>query len=104
VKWKGKIYPEGENVSYNERSSQIVWNIGNLKNAVGILGPKRELDFQISIIPQSNQFSSFVLLLNPSVLTGKDLFTGREIRIEINEKDTKIIEDGGGKVEEKPAT
>ena len=104
VKWKGKIYPESENISFNERSNQLVWNIGSLKNGIGILDPKRELSFQISIIPQANQAGGFVPLLNSSVLTAKDLFTGKEIRIEINEQDTKIIENGRGKVEEKTAT
>jgi hypothetical protein len=93
VKWTGKTSPDSENMSYNERTNQIVWEVGKLKNAVGILDPKREVVFQVSIIPQVNQIDREAPLLNPSVLTAKDLFTTEDLRVETKEKNTLLPED-----------
>lgn len=93
VKWTGKVYPVGENITYKERTNEIVWEIGKLENATGILGPKREVNFQVSIIPQINQTGREVPLLNNSVFTARDLFTSEEIKIETENKTTALPED-----------
>ncbi|MCX6765527.1 MAG: hypothetical protein NT136_01020 [Candidatus Moranbacteria bacterium] len=93
VKWTGKIYPESENIAFNERTNQIIWEVGKLKNGIGILNPKREISFQVSIIPQINQAGQEALLLTPSILTAKDLFTGEELRAETPKKNTLLPED-----------
>lgn len=94
VKWTGKIYPEGESINFNERTNQIEWEVGNLKNGVGIIESVREVSFQISVTPQINQVGKALILLNPSVLTANDVFTNKEIRFEIGEKDNRLSEDG----------
>lgn len=95
VKWTGKVYPEKEkdNLTYNERTNQLIWNIGKLKNGVGVISDPREVVFQVSITPQINSVGQSVNLLEPSILTGKDLFTGKELQFEAKRKDTKILED-----------
>lgn len=94
VKWTGKTYPEGESITFNERTNQIEWEVGNLKNGVGIIDPAREVSFQISVTPQVNQVGKALILLNPSILTANDVFTNKEIRFETVEKDNRIPEDG----------
>lgn len=93
VKWTGKIYPAGENITYKERSNEIVWEIGKLENAAGVLDPKREVSFQVSIIPQINQAGREAPLLNNSVFTAQDLFTEEEIKVEAESKTTSLPED-----------
>jgi uncharacterized repeat protein (TIGR01451 family) len=93
VKWLGKISPSSEAIIFNERTNQIEWNLGNLNNGVGISKPVREASFQISIVPQINQIRRTVLLLNSSILTAKDDFTGVDVRVEIPEKDNRLTED-----------
>jgi uncharacterized repeat protein (TIGR01451 family) len=93
VKWLGKIFPENEEITYNERNNQIEWNVGTLKNGIGILESTKSVSFQISIIPQINQIGKEVVLLNPAVLTGKDLFTNADVKVEVPEKDNKLPED-----------
>lgn len=93
VKWTGKIYPEGESIIFNERTNQIEWNIGNLESGVGIIEPEKEVSFQISVTPQINQIGEPLTLLNPSILTANDLFTGSELRVETREKDNRLQED-----------
>lgn len=95
VKWTGKVYPESEadNLKYNDRTNQVTWNIGPMENGVGFVSKEREAVFQVSIAPQVNQVGSKVKLLNASVLTGKDLFTGEDVNIQTKEKSTDLYED-----------
>lgn len=97
VKWTNKFYPDQEQMTFDERTNQLVWNIGKIKNAVGVLSPKKEVAFQVSVIPELNQLDSSIFLLNPAVLTGKDLFTGQEIKVELKELENRIP-DGSNKV------
>jgi hypothetical protein len=53
----------------------------------------REVSFQIGATPQVNQIGKELLLLNPSVLTAKDLFTNMEIKFETKEKESFLGED-----------
>jgi len=100
LKWKGKTYPDSETISYDERTNQILWQVGKLDNGVGVLNSPREVSFQIGIIPESSQLKKMLTLLNVSTLTAKDLFTTKDIRVEIKEKNTQLKEDteipGGG--------
>lgn len=93
VKWLNKIYPEDERVSFNERTNQIVWEIGKLGNGIGILEPKKEVSFQVSITPPATAAGREARLLNPSTITAKDLFTSKEIKAEVKEKTTALRED-----------
>lgn len=93
VKWLDKISPAGEKMTYNERTNQIIWEIGKLENGTGILGPKREVSFQVSIIPQVNQAGKEAPILGLSLFTAKDLFTAKELNLENQEKNTMLTED-----------
>jgi hypothetical protein len=98
VRWTGKFYPQQEQLAFDERTNQIVWNIGKIKNAIGVVSPKKEVVFQVSVIPQVNQLDSSIFLLNPATLTGKDLFTGQDIKVETKELENRTAEGSGYKV------
>lgn len=93
VKWLNKIYLEDDRVVFNERTNQVVWEIGKLGNGIGILEPKKEVSFQVSITPPEIAAGKEVRILNPSVITAKDLFTSKEIKSEVKEKTTALNED-----------
>jgi hypothetical protein len=93
VIWKGKIYPENENITYDNRSNAIVWNAGKVPAGSGISKSKREVSFQIGITPQSNQVDTDPVLLNASVLTAKDTFTNEDVRLEVLQKNSQLRED-----------
>lgn len=95
VKWTGKTYPDSETISFNDRTNEILWQVGKLDNGVGVLNSPREVSFQIGITPESNQLKKFITLLNASTLNAKDLFTANDIIVEIKEKNTQLREDGG---------
>jgi hypothetical protein len=95
VRWTGKVYPEFEkgNISYNERTNEIVWNMGRLRNAVGVLSAPREVSFQVSIVPAVNQVGTKAPLIKNSILTAKDLFTNTDVRAEAKGRGTDLFED-----------
>lgn len=93
ARWIGKSFPEGEALSYNERTNRIVWNVGSVPIGTGTLSPKREVAFRVGVTPQANQVNLPVALLSASVATAKDLFTGDTLRSETNPKTTQLSED-----------
>jgi len=103
VSFTGKIFPENSNLTFNERTNSIVWDIGNLEAGTGILTAAKEVGFQIKLIPAPNQEDGYADLLNKSVLSGKDLYTGENLSYTADVKTTylpedKKIGDGGYKV------
>lgn len=93
VKWTGQAYPGEEKFSYNERTNQIVWEVGNVRAGAGIVSSKREVAFQIVIKPQPSQAGTMPVLLNRATLTGKDTFTGEDVTVTAPQKDTQLPED-----------
>lgn len=89
----GKIFPEGEPLTYNERTNSLVWEIGKLEAGTGVLFPGKEVSFQVRIKPSSNQTGSEAPLLGVSVFSAKDLFTGEDISAKVDGKSTHLLED-----------
>lgn len=104
VRWTGQVFPSGEKISYNQRTNQIIWEIGNVPAGTGILNKPREIAFQVAITPQANQIGQPIPLLNKSLFVAKDAFVQQEVSLEAEAKDTQLYEDQGigalnGKVE-----
>lgn len=93
IRWVGKVIPEGEKISYNPRSNQIIWEVGDVESGRGILDRPREVIFQVGVKPQVNQVGQHVILLNKSSFSATDDFVLREIALEGEKKDTQLYED-----------
>ncbi|MFZ2188583.1 MAG: hypothetical protein WAV73_03435 [Candidatus Moraniibacteriota bacterium] len=91
----GKFFPEGSPIFYNERTNSIIWNIGNLEAGAGIVSPGKEVAFQVKIKPSVDQVGQEAPLLNESVFSAKDLFTGENISAKVPGKSTRLYEDDG---------
>ncbi len=91
----GVFFPEGSPLFYDERLNSIVWNIGNLPAGAGISSPAKEVAFQIKIKPSIDQFRKEAPLLNESVFSAKDSFTGENISATVAGKTTRLPEDSG---------
>jgi hypothetical protein len=93
VHWTGQIYPADEKISYNERTNQLVWSVGDIAAGTGISGPPREVIFQVGVMPQINQVGQPIVLVNKSAFTAKDVFISKDITLLGNQKDTQLYED-----------
>ncbi len=88
VLYERKHLPESETISWNERTNELVWEVGTLSS-----GKKRELSFQISIIPAANQAGKEAILVNNVSFSGIDSFTESEASASIGMKTTFLRED-----------
>lgn len=93
VRWLGKTYPSGEKIVYNERTNQLIWDIGSVKAATGVFGAPLEAAFQVGVTPQANQVDQPLILVNNSIFTAKDTFVEREITLTNELKNTQLYED-----------
>ncbi|MDX9913787.1 MAG: hypothetical protein RBS77_04365 [Candidatus Moranbacteria bacterium] len=84
VKWKGLVFPQGEDIAFNERTNEVIWNIGNIESGKGILNSAREVKFQIGVTPGVNQTNNDLIINQAITVTGKDDFTGENIELVIN--------------------
>lgn len=95
AKWENNFLPRDATVSFNDRSNELVWDIGNLPAGTGIITNPKELVFQIGITPSQNQVGNFAALLSKTVFSAKDTFTGQSLEAKLGEKNTNLTEDLG---------
>ena len=93
VVWKGVVDPLGEQIMFNDRTQQIVWDVGKMDTGVGVRLPERTVRFQVGMTPSENQVHRSAHLLEQSLLTAHDLFTGEDLRVEDDVKTTQLSED-----------
>jgi|GEM_PF-739223 len=88
-------------VTYNDRTGEIFWNVGSVPP-----GPQRatELSIQVGITPDPSQVDEEPIIVNKSIFFGKDIWTGEELRRDLQAKtinfqeDRQLTELNGGKV------
>ena len=74
--WLGQTSPSTENVSYDQPSGTITWNVGAVPTYTNGTPQRRELDFQVALQPSLNQVGTAPTLINQASLTATDNFTG----------------------------
>lgn len=80
VQYKKRYSPLDASFIYNERSNEIVWNIGTLSAE----DTMKEIVFQVSILPGIDQKGKDIMLMRSMTLTGKDVFTDEYVTREIS--------------------
>jgi uncharacterized repeat protein (TIGR01451 family) len=79
VTWTGKKNTTNGELTYNERTKEIIWNVDNIPANTGLLRPLYRAVFQIGITPAINQVGQIPQLLGKINYTGKDDFTGIDL-------------------------
>ncbi|MCK9378600.1 MAG: hypothetical protein M0P97_00440 [Candidatus Moranbacteria bacterium] len=93
AKWKNEIFPGSENVTYNNRTNEIVWSLKKIDGGTGIINSPKSVSFKVSVVPQINQIGGVAQLLGKTTLKAKDLFTNVDIVKEFVEKTSEVKED-----------
>jgi hypothetical protein len=78
INWVGK-HGDQENVTYNEVTREVVWNIGQVSPNTGI-DSNREASFILSFKPSLSQVDSIPQLTKDLYLAGTDIFTNTIIK------------------------
>lgn len=76
VVYKNVFYPESEKVTYDEKTDEIIWRIGEI-DAIG--AQSKTLSLQLHVIPSLSQINKFVPLLNDVVFKAFDKFTNKQV-------------------------
>lgn len=90
VRYTGKKSPESDALSYNERTGQLIWDIGSMW---GGGKSSREIAIQVAITPGPNEIGRSPKILLGSVFEAEDAYVKNAIRIEKGEKTTSLEED-----------
>ena len=105
VRWTSYTSPSTEKISFNQNTSEILWNIGDMKADTGDKYQARSVSFQVAIIPSMNELKSELKLLNEATISGLDSFSGAkvgEIRPAVTTKitsDPEYVENSGKVIE-----
>ncbi|MFH1460910.1 MAG: isopeptide-forming domain-containing fimbrial protein [Patescibacteria group bacterium] len=93
AKWMNKVSPVSADLNYNSQTGQLIWQIGNLSAATGVLLPVKEVAFQVAITPSLAHLGSAMELIGQSQITGQDDFVGLELSKTDSLIDTRLPDD-----------
>lgn len=94
VGWLNKKAGAGAaTLEYNDRTSELTWNIGKLPAGTGALLDPYEVIFQIALTPSVKNINTVMPVLNDSSLTAEDVFTGTSIEAKAPELKTDMPDD-----------
>mgnify|MGYP001596239041 FL=1 len=79
VKWTNLKNPESEALSFNQVTNEVVWNVGSVLPNTGFGSSKKEVYFQLELLPSSSQIGQPPVILGASSLSGIDKATGLKI-------------------------
>lgn len=80
VRWTGNVSRKDADISFDESSGKIIWNVGNIPSGTGIISPAKEIAFQVALAPSVSQIGdSPVLIISPNI-EERDDFTGEIFR------------------------
>lgn len=96
VAWLNKKAGAGSaTLEYNERTSELLWNVGKLQAATGVLLDPYEVIFQLALTPPVTQVGQTVPVINASALTAKDMFTDSDVSVTAPAIKTDMPDDSG---------
>ncbi|MEX1998008.1 MAG: hypothetical protein WEA04_05055 [Candidatus Andersenbacteria bacterium] len=83
VRYMDKIYKTAGEVTFNERTGEIIWTLPTLAGLTARALPGEELQAQIAITPAEHQRGQSITFLNRLTAEGTDLFTENSIQTQI---------------------
>ena len=93
VKWSGAHTDAGENVSYDEETNTVTWEIGTLTSGTGFSSAAREAAFQVTLTPTTIQSGTAPTLVTGISLSGFDSFADKTIMVTNSPLTTRLSSD-----------
>lgn len=75
VRFTGTISPDNEQVTFNDKTGEVIWNIGAVEPGVGFTKPIREVSFKVGFTPSLGQVGRTASLTGDISYEGSDEFT-----------------------------
>ena len=80
VKWLGNVSPDSESLMYDNNSGTVTWDIGSLSTYTSNSSRRRQVYFQIALLPGVDLIGQSPILVNAATLTAMDSFTGSQLQ------------------------
>lgn len=93
VKWLGQTAPSTEDISYDQNTGTVTWNIGNVSTYTLGSNRRREADFQISLQPSVDQIGQSPTLVSQAKLTATDSYTNATLESDQDPLTTRFSTD-----------
>ena len=105
VEFMGTVSPESEsqNVSFNNDSKELVWNVGDVAAGIGLRDKRRILAFQIRLTPPLSQAGQYAPLIEKTSISGLDDWTKKDLNTDLGRIDSSVLGEVEGKVRTAPA-
>lgn len=104
MSWVGAVTPSNETVQFipaDGGGGQIIWKVGAVRAETGSRYDRREVAFQVSLVPSASQIGQKVVLVESPALSAQDAFTGQKISGEARRAlDTYLVSEAGFQVGE----
>jgi hypothetical protein len=95
INWKSSYQRSSGEVSFNERTNELVWSLRELGDFVGYEKSLEDLVFQVGVVPESNISSSNIILIKDVNFSGSDNFTNSIVSGKVDKFTLREIEDYG---------
>jgi len=101
VEWENTYTPNGENVTFNQTTNQVIWEVQNLPAGTGFSSSPKEIAFRVKMIPSLSQVRSSPVIIQNLSAEGNDNFAGINISdtaqplTTVLLTDPGVLEDGG---------
>ena len=92
VDWKGVASGQNDNLTFNDVTREVVWNIGSVLPGTGI-NSNREISFTLSLKPSISQIDSVPQLMKEVDLSGTDAFTNTQVKSSFGSITTRLTND-----------
>jgi hypothetical protein len=75
--WKGVFTPKGEDITYDEVTGEVIWNIPLIPAGAGVVNAESaaEVAFQIGITPSLTQVDQSPTIIDEATFSATDSFT-----------------------------
>lgn len=94
VIWTGAVSANVSSTpSYNDRTQQIVWNVGSLLGGTGVITNAPQAVFQVAVTPQPYMVNNPITLVNGAAVASHDQFINQDISQTVRAVGSRDISD-----------
>jgi hypothetical protein len=93
VKWANVFVPSTEDITYDENSGLVTWNVGEVEAHTSGASLRKEVAFQIVFTPSIVHVGNTPVLVNQATLSGVDRFTNARLTSDQDSLTTRFSTD-----------
>lgn len=82
VRWQDQFQPANEQVTYNDVTREITWEVGSLPAGTGYISAPRILSIQVGLFPSTTQVGESPILVETNRFMGYDTYTKTNVATE----------------------